>query len=229
MPHDFKRGFIAMLPIFPGMAAFGMLYGVMGRQVGLEPWQVWAMSMIVFAGSAQFTAVGMWATSSAATIILTTLILNLRHLLLGASIAPYLRGLSRPWKAILAFWMTDESYALAITEYQKGTGSHWYFLGASLGVYFIWPIAGFAGALLGSAAPDPAKYGLDLVFPLVFLGLLFSFLTDRKTVIVAIFAGAAALVGSLYLPGKWYVIIAGLFGSGLGLLLEEGKGLWTKS
>jgi 4-azaleucine resistance transporter AzlC len=229
MPNDFKRGYIGMLPLFPGLIAFGLLYGVLARQVGFAAWQTLAMSLIVFAGSAQFTAVGMWASSSAFLLILTTLILNLRHLLLGASLAPYLRGLPRRWKIALAFWLTDESYAVAIAEYQRGTGSHWYFFGASMGVYSIWAVASLIGALLGSAVPDPARYGLDLVFPLTFLGLLFNFLKDRKGVIVALVAGGVALVGAQYLPGKWYVIIAGLLGSGLGLLMEEWKGLWTKS
>jgi len=221
MPKDFQRGFIAMLPLFPGLFAFGLLYGAMATHVGLAPWQAWAMSVIVFAGSAQFTAVGMWNGAGAFAIILTTLIVNLRHLLLGASVAPYLRGLPMRWKVALAFWLTDESYALAITEYEKGSGSHWYFLGNSLGVYFIWPIASILGAQFSAALPDPARYGLDLVFPLTFLGLLASFIKNRTGLWVALVSGGLALLGAIYLPGKWYVIIAGLLGSLLGLFLEE--------
>jgi 4-azaleucine resistance transporter AzlC len=221
MPKDFQRGFIAMLPLYPGMIAFGMLYGALAVQVGLSPLQAWAMSIIVFAGSAQFTAVGMWNGAGAFAIILTTLIVNLRHLLLGASIAPYLRGLPSRWKVALAFWLTDESYAVAITEYEKGTGSHWYFFGNCMGVYFIWQIASLLGALFSSALPDPARYGLDLVFPLTFLGLLTSFIKNRTGLWVAVVAGILALAGALYLPGKWYVIIAGVLGSLLGLFLEE--------
>jgi predicted branched-subunit amino acid permease len=98
-----------------------------------------------------------------------------------------------------------------------------------MGVYSIWAVASLAGALLGAAVPDPVRYGLDLVFPLTFLGLLFNFLKDRKGVVVALVSGGVALLGAQYLPGKWYVIIAGLMGSGLGLLMEEWQGLWTKS
>jgi len=88
---------VATLPLAPGVVAFGLLYGVMARQVGFSPWEALGMSLIVHAGSAQFTALGMWQAAGAIPIILTTLVINLRHLLMGASVAPYLRGLSGWW------------------------------------------------------------------------------------------------------------------------------------
>jgi len=187
------------------------------------------MSLVVHAGSAQFTAVGMWETAGAISIVLTTLVVNLRHMLLGASVAPYLRGLSPPWKALLALWMSDESYALAIAEYERGRGTHRYFLGANVGIYLAWPTGGLIGSLLSSAIPDPSQYGLDLVFPLGFLGLMTAFLKDRIGVAVALAAGGLALLGTVYLPGKWTIIVAGLLGSGLGVLLEEVEQAWRNS
>jgi 4-azaleucine resistance transporter AzlC len=226
---DFKRGILATVPLAPGVVAFGLLYGMMARQVGFSPGEAWAMSLIVHAGSAQFTALGMWEASGAIPIISTTLVVNLRHLLMGASVAPYLRGLSPHWKAILALWMCDESYALTIAEYERGQGNHWYFLGTNVGLYLTWSPSGLLGALLGATIPDPSRYGLDLVFPLAFLGLLASFLQDRTSVAVALTAGGLALVGAFLLPGKWYVIVAGLLGSGLGLALEEVRETWKSS
>ena len=219
--RDLRRGLVAALPLAPGIAAFGLLYGMMARQAGFAAWEAVAMSMMVHAGSAQFTALGMWGVAGAAPIILTTLVINLRHLLMGASVAPYLRGLHPLWKALLALWMSDESYALAIAEYERGQGSHWYFLGANSGVYVVWALSGLLGALLGTAIPDPARYGLDLVFPLAFLGLMMAFVKDRIGAAVALAAAVFALLGVYWLPSKWYVIVAGLLGSGLGLALEE--------
>jgi 4-azaleucine resistance transporter AzlC len=219
--NDLKRGLLATLPLAPGVVVFGVLYGVMARQAGLQPWEAVAMCLLVNAGSAQFTVLGMWGSAGAWAVILTTLVINLRHLLMGASIAPYLRHLSTRWRVLLAVWMSDESYALAIAAYDQGQGSHWYFLGANLGIYLAWPAGGLMGALLGSAVPEPSRYGLDLIFPLAFLGLLMGFVKDRKGAATAMVAGVLALLGVRWLPGKWYVIVAGLLGSGLGLLLER--------
>jgi 4-azaleucine resistance transporter AzlC len=227
--NDFRRGLWATMPLGPGVVAFGLLYGVMARQVGFAPWEALVMSLVVFAGSAQFTALGMWGAAGAIPIILTTLIINLRHLLMGASVAPYLRERRPLWKAFLPLWMSDESYALAIAAYERGTGNHWYFLGANVGIYIMWSLSGWAGALLGEAIPDPTAYGLDLVFPLAFMGLLMAFLKDRASLMAALGAGILALAGAALLPGKWYVIVAGLLGSGLGVLLEEVGGAWRSS
>ena len=230
--RDLRRGLLAALPLAPGVAAFGLLYGMMARQAGLSPAEAVAMSMLVHAGSAQFTALGMWGVAGALPIILTTLVINLRHLLMGASIAPYLRELPAGRKALLALWMSDESYALAIAEYERGQApergygvpsSHGYFLGVNSCVYVVWAVSGLLGALLGTAMPDPARYGLDLVFPLAFLGLMMAFIKDRISAAVAMAAAVFALLGIYGLPGKWYVIVAGLLGSALGVLLEEVK------
>ena len=227
--HEFRRGVLATLPLAPGSVAFGLLYGMTARQLGFQPWEAVAMSVLVNAGSAQFIALGMWGAVGAGPIILTTLVVNLRHLLLGASVAPYLRGLPRRWKAALAYYMSDESYALAIAAYESGKGSHGYFLGANLGTGVTWWCCSWLGAVLGAAVPDPSRYGLDLVFPLAYLGLLMAFLKDRLHVAVAVLSGVLALLAAQILPGKWYVIVAGLAGSALGVILEEGKRRWTSS
>jgi len=101
--------------------------------------------------------------------------------------------------------MSDESYALAIAEYERGRGSRYYFLGANVGIYLAWSTSGLIGALLGAAIPDPARYGLDLAFPLGFLGLLTAFLKNRVGVAVALAAGGLALLGTCLLPGRWAV------------------------
>ena len=219
--REIRRGLLAAAPLAPGIAVFGFLYGMLARQAGLTPFQAWGMSMTVFAGSAQFVAVGMWPSSSPLPIILTTFVINLRHLLLGLSIGTYFQGLPRRWKLPLAFWLTDEAYAVAIAEYRRGTGNALYYLGAALSVYLVWPIAGLAGALVGTALPDPSRWGLDLVFPLTFLGLLVGFLDDRTSILIAVVSGIIALMAASLLPGSWYVIVAGVLGSTLGLALER--------
>lgn len=213
-----------MLPLWLGAAPFGVIYAVTALAAGLTPLQTLAMSLLVFAGAAQFTAAGLFASGVAPlTIVVTTLIINLRHVLLAASLAPYLRRTPAWLKALLAFQITDESYAVGMRAFLGGSGSPAYQFGANMSMYIIWPISTALGIALGSFIPDTAAYGLDLVFPLTFIGLLVPLLRDRVSVLVAIIAGALTLGGALVLPGRWYILLAGVLASGVGAWLSRDK------
>jgi 4-azaleucine resistance transporter AzlC len=202
------------------VAAFGLVYGLVARQAGLSLGATTAMSAMVFAGAAQFTAVGMWGQAGPGLIVLTTLMINLRHLLMGASLAPHLRGQGGSWKALLAFGMTDESYALAISRYLAGDGSREFFLGANFGVYVTWILSGLLGGILGGQVVDPGRWGIELVFPLAFLGLLVPLLGRPVSGVVAVVSGVAAVATAPWLPGKGNIFLAILVGSGIGTLAE---------
>jgi predicted branched-subunit amino acid permease len=175
---------------------------------------------VVFAGAAPLTPVGRIAAGVAPLpIVVTTLIINARHLLLAASLAPYLRRAPAWVKALLAFQLTDESYAVGMRAFLDGRGSAAYQLGANLSMDLIWPVSTAAGLLLGGLIPNPAAYGLDLIFPLTFIGLLVPVLRDRVSCGVAGLAAVLALTGALLLPGRWYILLAGVVASGVGALL----------
>lgn len=220
------RGLSDALPLVPGVVVFGLVYGVTGRAVGLSPLETAGMSAVVHAGSSQFTALGMWAASSPGAIVLTTLIINLRHLLMGASIAPHLTPLPLKWKMLLAMWMSDESYATAIAAYEQGRGSAWHFFGANLCIWLTWWPSGLAGALAGQAIPDLTHYGLEMVFPLAFIGLAASFFKGRASAVAAGVAAVLSVLGAQWLPDNWHIIVAGVVGSlaGLGAAREGGDG-----
>jgi 4-azaleucine resistance transporter AzlC len=218
---SFFRGFLAASPLIPGVVVFGLLYGVTARTVPLSPAQTAGMSAIVHAGSSQFVALGLWTSSGAAAIILTTLVINLRHLLMGASVAPHLKGLPLRWKMLLALWMSDESYATAIAAYENGIGDAWYFLGANLCIWITWWPSGLAGAFLGQSVPDLSKYGFDMIFPLAFIGLASGFLKGPASAAAAFVAAALAIAGSLWLPGQWYILAAGILGASFGLAVQR--------
>lgn len=216
--RDVRAGFVALLPLWLGAAPFGVIYAVTALAAGLTPAQTLAMSLLVFAGAAQFTAAGLFAAGAApTTIIITTLIVNARHTLLAASLAPFVRHAPAWLKALLAFQLTDESYAVGMRAFLDGKGSPAYQFGANVSMYVCWPISTAAGILLGTFIPDPAAYGLDLVFPLTFIGLLVPLLRERVSVLVALVAGALTLVGALVLPGSWYILLAGVVASGVGV------------
>lgn len=226
-PHSrrgFRDGLVAVGPLVPGVAAFGLVYGVLARQTGLSLTATALMSILVFAGAAQFTAVSMWGQASGPLIVVTTLMINLRHLLMGASMAPHLRGQPATWKALLAFGLVDESYALAISRYLRGDGSREFFMGVNVALYASWILSGLAGGILGGLVVHPARWGIDLVFPLTFLGLLVPLLTRPVTAAVAAASGIAAVVTAAWLPGKGNLVLAILLGSGIGMILEA---RWT--
>ncbi|MBX0331346.1 AzlC family ABC transporter permease [Oscillochloris sp. ZM17-4] len=216
-----RAGFLAVAPLWLGAAPFGVIYAVSALAAGLSPAQTLAMSLFVFAGASQFTAAGMFAAAAApAAIVVTTLIINARHLLLAASLAPYLRR-SGGWVRLgLAAQLTDESYAIGVRQFLGGRGSAAYQLGANLSMYVVWQLSTLAGVLLGRALPDPAAYGLDLVFPLTFIGLLVPLLRRRDSQAVAAAAAALTLLGALWLPGSWYILLAGMGASAVGALLR---------
>ncbi|NJN15029.1 MAG: AzlC family ABC transporter permease [Oscillochloris sp.] len=211
----FRAGFLAGIPLWLGAAPFGLIYAVSALSAGLTPAQTAAMSLFVFAGASQFTAVGMIAAGSGPfAVVLTTLIVNARHLLLTASLLPYLRGLPKPALLGLAAQLTDESYALAIGKFLAGTGKPAFLAGANMSIYVVWQVSAWVGIWLGRSIPDPAAYGLDLVFPLTFIGLLVPLLRRPGAWPIALIAALISIITALLLPGGWHILFAAI-GAGL--------------
>ncbi len=212
----------AQIPILLGVMPFGMIYGVAALEAGLSPAATLGMSLIVFAGSSQFIAAQLFAAGTPGlVIVLTTLIVNLRHMLYSASIAPYVRHLSRPWKFLLAFLLTDEAYAVAITSYRRrdpaptvGTDEHWFTLGAGVTLWIAWQISTLAGVALGASVPD--GWSLDFALPLTFIALLIPTLSDWPTGLAALVAGLTAVAANR-LPFNLGLVLAVLAGIGAGL------------
>jgi len=215
----FRRGFWALAPLWLGVVPFGLAYAITARSAGLSLLETQALSALVFAGSAQFSAVGLFAVGTGgAEIVLTTFLLNVRHLLYGVSLGRRF-SLTRRERPVAAFFLTDEAFGIAAAS---GERSFPFLLGAELSLFMMWNLATLAGFLLGSAIPDPASLGVDLVFPLAFIALLVPLLRTRAELAVALASGALAYVLSRSLPGGLPVLITGVGGSALGAILTRG-------
>ena len=174
----FLAGWRDELPIVLGVAPFGMIYGLLALSAGLSHGTAQAMSSVVFAGSAQFIAAQLIRESSpAGVIVLTVFVVNLRHALYSASMAPHLRALRPGWKAGLAYLLTDEAYAVAITRYLRDAGRsevspyrHWYVFGAGLTLWAAWQWSTAAGIFVGARVP--ASWSLDFTLALTFIALV---------------------------------------------------------
>ena len=214
----FRRGFWALAPLWLGVIPFSIAYAITARSAGLSLLETQALSALVFAGSAQFSAVGLFAVGAAgAEIILTTLLLNVRHLLYGVALGRrfQLRGRERP---IAAFFLTDEAFGVATASAES---SFPFLLGVEVSLFVMWNLATLAGFLLGTAIPDPAKLGVDLIFPLAFLALLVPLIRTRVELAVAICSGALALGLNRALPGGLPILLTGIAGSLFGAFLTR--------
>ncbi len=219
---NFWAGVRAELPLLIGVFPFGMIYGALALNAGLDKPASQMMSAIVFAGSSQFVTTQLVHEAAPGfVIVLTIAVVNLRHMLYSASLAPYLAALSTRWKVLLAYLLTDEAYAPSIIQYEKeGTQpfSHWFLLGAGFSLWFIWQISTAFGIFLGTAIPD--SWSLDFALPLTFIAMVVPVLKNRPAIAAAFSAGVVALV-AYSLPYKLGLILAALVGIAVGTLLER--------
>ncbi|WKZ47511.1 MAG: AzlC family ABC transporter permease [Anaerolineales bacterium] len=218
----FWAGVRAEIPLLIGVFPFGMIYGALAMDAGLSTAAAQAMSSMVFAGSAQFITTQLVRDSAPGfVIVLTIAVVNLRHVLYSASLAPQLASLSTRWKALLSYLLTDEAYAPSIIHYEnEGVTpfSHWFLFGAGTALWVIWQVSTALGIFLGAAIPD--SWSLDFALPLTFIAMVVPVLKNRPAIAAALSAGCVALaVNSL--PYKLGLILAALVGIAVGTFLEN--------
>ena len=215
------------LGIVVSAAGFGFVFGLTARTVGhFSPLEAMAMSLIAFAGAAQFAAIGYVATGLAwPAIALLTFLLNARHALYSAALAPWFRGRPLAERAVAAHLLTDESFALSISHFRRlgrfDPVGYWY--PAVVTTLIPWNIATFAGVMIGDAIVEPNRFGIDVIFPAAMGGLMVGLLTGRREIVAAL-AGAAIGVGvSLWVSPTIGVIAGGVLGPFVGLLVPTGS------
>jgi 4-azaleucine resistance transporter AzlC len=188
---------------------YATVFGGLAVQAGLRVAEVWGMTVLVFAGAAQFIAVPMLAAGAApAAIVLTTFVVNMRHYLMAAALAPSFRGFSRPWLALIAHGINDESFAVATAR--RTPPDPWCVIGSVLAVFGAFFLGMAVGTLLGGLVADPARWGLDFAFPAVFLSLAAVQLRGRTDWLVALLSAVVAVGVAMVLPGNWHIVITGL-------------------
>ncbi len=221
---EFINGCKAELPILLGVLPFGMIYGVLALQAGLSPALALAMSSIVFAGSSQFIGTQLMATgASGLVIVATTFVVNLRHALYSASVAPFIKHLPLRWKALLAYLLTDEAYAVTITRLTQPDSStalnkHWYYFGAGLTLWSSWQLSTAIGIFVGQLIPE--SWSLDFTLALTFIALVVPNLKDRASVAAAVSAGIMAAFSYTW-PYKLGLFAAALTGIVMGMVVEN--------
>lgn len=218
---EFWRGVRDEAPILLGVAPFGLIFGALAIDAHIAVPIAQAMSSIIFAGASQFIAAQMIGSgTSGLVILLVVFVVNLRHALYSASVAPHIRHLAPGWKFLLAYLLTDEAYIVTITHYNQESDpvhKHWYFLGAGLTLWTTWQVSTVIGIILGTQLPQ--DWPLGFVLPLTFIALVVPALKDKASFVSALTAALVSLL-TIGFSFKIGLLVAAFIGILTGLLVE---------
>ena len=219
--QEFWSGVRQELPLQLGVAPFGLVFGVLGLAAGLTPLQTILMSSIVFGGASQVVLVQLWGSVPGPVVGASVSMINLRHALYSASVAPYLRALPLRWRIPLAYLLTDEAYAISIRRFQHdppGPNQHFHLLGSGMLLWTSWQFSTIFGVLVGGTIPD--SWSLSFAIPLTFIAIVAPILKTRADLAAATTAGTIAIIGQP-LPWNLWLITAAIGGILAGWLVSR--------
>jgi 4-azaleucine resistance transporter AzlC len=221
---EFWKGVRDTLPLVIGAVPFGIIFGTLSSKTGLSAAGTIGMSLFVFAGSSQFIATGLVGAGTAwPMIVLTTFVINFRHLLYTATLLPNLKRLPKTWQAALAFGLTDETFAVAVGRWRQADESpykHWYQLGSMVFMYTNWNICTIIGLAAGRMLSGIGGWGLDFAMVAAFIGMVLPYLKDKPGYASVLVAGLSALAFN-GLPHKLGLIAAAILGISAGVMAER--------
>ncbi len=221
--REMLDGARATLPLIIGAIPFGIIFGTLAGPSGLSPLGALAMSVFVYAGSAQFIALGLLAAGAAVPVIIaTTFVVNLRHILYAANLVPKVGHLPHRWRIMMAFGLTDETFAAVSNRFllQENTDyAHWFYLGSMLAMYGNWVLCTGLGIALGELFPDMTDWGLDFAMSVTFIGMVVPYLKSKPMWGAVMVSGAIAMA-TIAMPHKLGLMVAALCGIATGLSLH---------
>lgn len=216
-----RAGLAAAWPICLGFFPIGLSLGVLAQKGGLAPWQMAAMSLLVFAGGSQFIAIAMLGSGATPLAIVSTVfMINLRHLLMSSALAVHFNGASRRFLALFAYGVTDESFAVNMTRFNQGGWDRRSALTLNHVTNATWIVSSVIGVYLGQLLP-PGAAGVDYALTGMFICLLVFQLRSPIFTATALIAAVCSLLAYLWLPGNAYVIVASCLAATAGLLLKR--------
>ena len=206
------KGIINVSPLMIPVVPFGIIYGVIGMDLGIGPYMTLGLSIIIFGGASQIVLLQLFSGGASSLVILSSVgAVNARHVLYGAVLSEHLSGLKLFWKIILSYVMTDQAFAVSNDYFKKdnkNNDQHYHLLGSGFTCWTIWQISTILGIVLGSIVPE--ELGLSFTISLTFLALLISDFRKLKNIIVMFVSGLVATIGYNIIPFKAYIIVAAL-------------------
>jgi 4-azaleucine resistance transporter AzlC len=208
-----------------GYIPIGLAFGVLAQKTGLSALNTLLMSLLVYAGSAQLIAVGLFGVGTPPlSIILTTFVVNLRHLLMSAAVAPHLKRWRKLELAVFAHELTDETFAVHAARFVSESPRQAQVFATNTTSQAAWILGTGLGVLMGQVIADVRPLGLDYALPAMFIALLVMQIKDHIQIAVAVLTGTASVILLLAGVNRWHVIVATLIGATLGVIVEQ----WTK-
>ncbi|PMG49408.1 branched-chain amino acid ABC transporter permease [Vibrio lentus] len=191
------KGVLAAMPLSIAVIPWGILAGSYAIDAGLNQLQAQAMSAILFAGSAQLVAAGMFKSGiGLGTMLLTTFFITSRHFLYSVSMREKISHLPARWRLLLGFWLTDELFAICSGQSQQEF-NRWYAAGVGGGFYLVWNIASFVGIVAGSQIPSLNEIGLDFAVAATFIALVFPLIRTWPVVVCVVVSLIASVALSV--------------------------------
>ena len=218
----FLKGIKDVSPLMIPVVPFGIIFGVLAIELGLNGYTTMGMSIIIFGGASQIIFLQLFSAGASSLIILSSVgAVNSRHLLYGAVLSEHLSDLKLSWKIIISYFLVDQAFAVSNSYLKKNNdkNKHFHLFGAGVTCWTIWQITTFVGVILGSVIPD--KLGLTFAIPLTFLALLVNDFRKLVNVIVILVSGTIATLGYQIIPFKAYVIVASLLGLIVAFILTK--------
>lgn len=222
-----RRALVAVAPIVPVYLALGGLLGLFMNQAGISSWNSWLNSVLVFAGASQFAMMDMLQSGATAPIIiLLTFIINLRHSLMVAAIAPWLQNLRPSLAYFSVFFLTDEAWAVSIREMRTGRSNIVFFLAAALSLYVCWTSATLLGWHFGELLPASELFStsvrfISLAFFVAILGLLYD--AGSGQLLPWLLAAVLSVLLYHFVTQTWHILLAGVLAAAAGVLLRKGE------
>ncbi|PXY94786.1 AzlC family ABC transporter permease [Frischella perrara] len=231
MNSSFRKGIIDCIPTLFGYVGIGIAAGIIGKAANLTILEITLLSIIVYAGAAQFIITGLLLTTAPImAIIFTVFLINLRHLLMGMTIAPFFKRFSLINNIGIGTLLTDETFAVAVNaiSQQKTIDANWMH-GLNITAYLVWIMSCITGAILGNWLPDPYQFGFDFSLIAMFIGLLYlQFINDKKHTklhnlfVIFIVSILMIFLMRIMIP-ELAIIVATLLGCFIGVLIEKCK------
>ena len=218
----FIKGILDILPLMIPVVPFGIIYGVIGVEIGLSPMEVFAMSFVIFAGSSQIAFAQLFAAGASPLVMISSVaVINSRHILYGAVLAEYLGKLRLTWKILLSYLMADQAFSVSSAYFKKNVknkNAHFHMLGSGLTLWLLWQLSTLIGIVLGNIVP--AQLGLEFAIPLTFFSLILSELRKLDHVIIILISGICSVL-TYDFPFKIYIIFSAIFSLAISIMINK--------